>query len=88
MLTDQDSSIAMNAFVHSTTMVQHAVQDAVAGYGEPSAIYRPKISIDGSQWCALYGDNLQDGVAGFGNSPSAAMQDFNKQWYMPLKSKD
>ena len=88
MLTDQDSKIAMNTLVHYTTMMHHSMQDAVAGYEEPSAIYRPKLSIDGDQWCALYGDNLQDGVAGFGNSPSAAMQDFNKQWYMPLKSKD
>ena len=23
---------------------------------------------DGNQWCFLYGENLQEGVAGFGNS--------------------
>ncbi len=34
--------------------------------GVPSFMYRPKIFIDGNQWCALYGDNLQDGVFGFG----------------------
>ncbi len=47
---------------------------------EPSAIYRPKLTIDGNMWCALYGDNLQDGVAGFGETPEKAMQDFNKNW--------
>ena len=31
-------------------------------------------------WCALYGDNLQDGVAGFGRSPEEAMADFDKNW--------
>lgn len=46
----------------------------------PSTIYRPSLKIDGSQWCALYGDNLQDGVIGFGDSPNLAMIDFDKKW--------
>lgn len=46
----------------------------------PSVLYRPAISLDGNQWCALYGDNLQDGVAGFGESPDAAMRDFDRAW--------
>lgn len=46
----------------------------------PSAIYRPAISIDGNQWCALYGENLQDGVAGFGDTPDAAMRAFDETW--------
>ena len=46
----------------------------------PSAVYRPILKIDGDQWCALYGDNLQDGVAGFGDTPSAAMRAFDKEW--------
>jgi hypothetical protein len=39
--------------------------------------------MDGNQWCALYGDNLQDGVCGFGDSPAAAMQDFDMAWVTP-----
>ncbi len=50
----------------------------------PSVIFRPSLSIDGNQWRALYGDNLQDGVAGFGNSPSAAMHDFDRNWLAKL----
>ena len=46
---------------------------------------RPTLSIDGNQWCALYGDNLQDGVAGFGDSPDAAMREFDKAWHQNLK---
>jgi len=30
---------------------------------------RPKLFEDGNSWCCLYGDNIQEGVAGFGNSP-------------------
>lgn len=44
---------------------------------KPSTIYKPKIYIDGDKWCALYGENIQDGVAGFGDSPEQAMADFN-----------
>jgi hypothetical protein len=43
----------------------------------PSVLYRPTISADGTAWCALLGDNLQEGVAGFGDTPDAAMRDFD-----------
>lgn len=53
---------------------------AADAYAAPSAIYRPSLRIDGDQWCALYGESLQDGVAGFGDSPSKAMADFDRAW--------
>ena len=46
----------------------------------PSSVYKPRLSCDGNQWCALYGENLQDGVAGFGSSPDEAYRDFDKNW--------
>ena len=46
----------------------------------PSAIYRPRIFMDGNKWCALYGENIQEGVAGFGDSPQEAMMDFDANW--------
>lgn len=51
----------------------------------PHVLMRPSISIDGNQWCALYGENLQDGVAGFGDSPALAMHAFDLQWGKSLK---
>lgn len=51
---------------------------------EACVLYRPTLTIDGNQWCALYGDNLQDGVAGFGDSPAQAMIAFNKAWHESL----
>ena len=45
---------------------------------------KPSIQIDGNQWCVLYGDNLQCGIAGFGNSPYLAIMDFNAQWYKEI----
>lgn len=75
------SEVAANAIAHEARMATAAIHCAVAGYGAPSAIYRPALSIDGNQWCALYGDNLQDGVAGFGDSPALAMEAFDKAWH-------
>ena len=46
----------------------------------PSVLYKPKLSKDGNQWCALYGENLHDGIAGFGDTPAEAMIDFDKEW--------
>lgn len=51
----------------------------------PHVLMRPTLSLDGNKWCALYGDNLQDGVAGFGDSPELAMQDFDSNWRGKLK---
>jgi hypothetical protein len=63
--------------------VQACVQDVACSFAEharPSAVYRPSLSIDGDQWCALYGANLQEGVAGFGDTPALAMSDFDRNW--------
>ncbi len=48
------------------------------------ALLRPRVFIDGDQWCVLYGENIQDGVAGFGDSPILAVYDFNKAWRQKL----
>ena len=56
--------------------------------GAPSVIFKPRLFIDGNQWCALYGENLQDGVAGFGGSPSMAMRDFDIAWNKKLKAQN
>lgn len=43
-----------------------------------------KISRDGNKWCVLLGGNLQDGVAGFGDSPDLASYDFDRNWCAKL----
>lgn len=47
---------------------------------KPFVLMRPSLSRDGDQWCALYGDNLHDGVAGFGDTPEKAMVAFDVAW--------
>ena len=44
------------------------------------ALLKPRIFLDRNQWCVLYGDNLQDGIVGFGDSPRLAVYAFNKAW--------
>lgn len=47
------------------------------------ATLKPRIFIDGNMWCVLWGENLQDGIAGFGATPRLAVYDFNKAWDKP-----
>ena len=48
---------------------------------------KPSIQIDGNQWCVLYGEDLQAGIAGFGDSPHMAIMDFNSAWYKSIEQK-
>jgi hypothetical protein len=41
---------------------------------------KPKLSKDGNQWCVLYGENLQEGIAGFGDTPRKAITAWNAEW--------
>lgn len=40
-----------------------------------------KLKKNGNRWCVLYGDNLQEGISGFGDTPMKAIWDFNKSFY-------
>lgn len=70
---------------HFSELAFIAIQQAVTRYERPSAIFKPKLFIDGDHWCALYGDNLQEGVAGFGKSPADAMWMFDFKWSEKLQ---
>ena len=73
-------SALREAFGHVDHIIRCAAQETVNELQRPAAIFRPALSIDGNQWCALYGDNLQDGVCGFGDTPAAAMSAFDHAW--------
>lgn len=76
-------SALREAFGNADHVIRCAMQDVAVSFAEharPSAIYRPTLSRDGNQWCALYGPNLAEGVCGFGDSPALAMADFDANW--------
>ncbi|HEY0684695.1 MAG TPA: hypothetical protein VGD45_20330 [Steroidobacter sp.] len=91
---DVGQAIRDAAHLDASYAIEGIRQDFAAAAGEisaaggemrrPSVLYRPALSIDGDHWCALYGENLQDGVAGFGKSPAAAMTDFDVNWHKAL----
>lgn len=79
-MSDNPSSKAAGAIEHAAQMVQHSFQNMIAEFDSPFVRLRPKMYPDGNQWCALYGDDLQSGVAGFGDTPREAQLDFDKNW--------
>lgn len=50
----------------------------------PFLLHRPRLARDGNKWICCYGDNLQEGVVGIGDSPDLASRDFDKAWYASL----
>jgi len=46
----------------------------------PFVLLKPALYPDGNMWCALYGENIQEGVCGFGETPENAAQAFDLAW--------
>lgn len=66
---------------HFTARLQEQMYCVADHMQRPSVLFRPTISPDGNKWCALYGVNLMEGVAGFGDTPEEAMRDFDNNWW-------
>lgn len=61
--------------------LQEAIHIVSNEMTRPSVLYRPTLSADGDTWCALLGENLQVGVAGFGKTPAEAMTAFDQAFW-------
>lgn len=74
--------VARDAFdwSHMREILQQEFCNAAYEMARPSAVYGPKLYPDGNMWCALYGENLQDGLAAFGETPDEAMTAFDVAW--------
>ena len=77
LLSNEWQQHLVSSVDHWAHMAKEDVSQAASEQMRPSVLFKPVLSIDGDQWCALYGNNLQDGVAGFGKSPADAMWDFD-----------
>ncbi len=80
-MNDEYQSMAANAICHEAAMAGEAWRQAAYEQTRPCVVFKPRLFMDGNKWCALFGENLHDGVAGFGDSPANAMYDFDAQWY-------
>jgi hypothetical protein len=49
------------------------------------SILKPKLYKDGNMWCVLYGENVQEGIAGFGFTPVQAIYAWNRTWREGIK---
>ena len=76
-------SMAANALVHAASMAQASWQEAAYCYTQPHVVYRPKLFKDGNQWCCLLGENIQEGVCAFGDTPAKACAAFDLAWEKP-----
>lgn len=79
-MSDEYSNMAASAICHAADMIKIAWQEAGWEYQRPSVVFKPVLSKDGNMWCALFGENLQEGVAGFGETPQHAMWAFDQAW--------
>lgn len=62
-------------------LLQEAIREVANEIQRPSVLYRPTISADGMEWCALLGEDLMTGVCGFGKTPAEAMAAFDRAFW-------
>jgi len=86
MLNDRDSEVARLAIGNAAEMCRQHFQELCGEWTLPSILYRPSLSLDGDKWIALYGENIQEGVVGIGDSPIAAMHAFDLAWCEKVKA--
>lgn len=80
MLNEQDSNLAMQAISNAAEAWSRAASQAEqTGYDSRTwfVLLKPRLFPDGNMWCALYGDDLQSGVAAFGETPAKAAVQFD-----------
>ena len=56
--------------------------------GSPAARLRPKIGMADDVWLAFIGQELREGASGLGQTPRAALEDFNRHFMEPLISRN
>ena len=74
-----------NAYAIAASHASEGARIITSEMIRPSVTMRPKLLLDGDKWCALYGENLAEGVAGFGESPAKACEAFDVAWYRKVK---
>lgn len=86
-MTEQELAIVQR-YNHDKDLTHQSEMNALIEAEEMNlvSILKPKIFIDGNKWCVLYGENIQDGICGFGDTPRKAVYDFNKAWDVSLNA--
>ena len=75
MLQLSDSSWVAQRMVESVNILE-------AEQLRPCILFKARVFQDGDMFCALLGDNIQEGIVSFGETPDKAMREFDKVWYV------
>ena len=75
---------ALEGFGYLVPHAQQEIYRVSAEMTRPSVLFRPDVTIDGNKYSVLYGSNIMEGCAGFGDTLGEAMSDFDKNWQRPL----
>jgi hypothetical protein len=78
-MTDYETELAMRAH-EAKLQAFYMAEDVERERIRPFMLLRPRLFPDGNQWCALYGENLQEGVCAFGDTPEKAARQFDIEW--------
>jgi hypothetical protein len=70
------------------TAMQEMERYCAAHPNSPVAIRHPRLSIRGRTFVALLGPSIEEGVAGFGDTVSAALRAFDAQYSRSLTPAD
>lgn len=66
---------------YAKAMLQDEIARTAMEMQRPSVLFRLEPFVDGNMYCVLLGENLHEGVAGFGETVDAAMRDFDVNYY-------
>lgn len=81
----QDRIVANTDMSWAVQRLHDAINNIEGELLRPFVLLKPKLSRDGNMYCFLYGDNIQESIAGFGKSAAEASSDFDREWYAKIK---
>ena len=71
--------------VEDTSIRERAELYFAAHPGSPSAVRRPKIFHRSKTWVVLLGENLEEGMVGYGDTIEAALHAFDARYLASLR---
>jgi hypothetical protein len=66
---------------HMRAILQEQFCASAMEMARPCVLFKPALLQDGDMWCVLLGENLQEGIAGFGATVAEAMTNFDQAFY-------
>lgn len=86
-LTQEHSHMLANSLNHYASIEHQERLNVLIGEQELQLVktYNLVPFKNGDKWCILLGDNIQDGICGFGETPYKAILDFNNAFHRKTK---